>query len=121
MSISVEPEDVVEAHRLISSAMQKTCIDPLTGKLDLDMITTGISSKKMEIQSRQRKLLLQLTSELDSSSIRFIDLINLFNEKSNQSKVNEHDFNQILEMLALEELLSVQGRSNAEKIVFKRN
>jgi len=44
LSDTVEVRDVEEAVSLIKTAMQQSATDPKTGKIDMDMITTGISA-----------------------------------------------------------------------------
>lgn len=122
LSNIVEESDVVEAHRLISSAMQKTCIDPLTGRLDLDMITTGISSRKLALQSDQRKMLLSLLRDSEHTTLAFMHVFHDFNArivaKSNASaKLSELDFARLVDSIASEDLIVVRGRSNADKTI----
>ena len=49
----VELEDVNEAIRLIKVATQQAATDPVTGKIDMDMITTGTTTS-----SRQKILMM---------------------------------------------------------------
>jgi len=44
----VQKEDVEEAIRLIKVATQQAATDPVTGKIDMDMITTGLASSSRE-------------------------------------------------------------------------
>ena len=44
LSDTVEPSDVVEAIRLIRVATQQAAVDPVTGQIDMNLITTGYSS-----------------------------------------------------------------------------
>lgn len=44
LSETVEKRDVEEAVRLIKTAMQQSATDPTTGEIDMDIITTGVSS-----------------------------------------------------------------------------
>jgi DNA replication licensing factor MCM4 len=44
----VEKKDVEEAVRLIKEAMQQSATDPKTGEIDLDLITTGVSSSSKD-------------------------------------------------------------------------
>ena len=58
LSQSVEIQDVQEAVRLISAAMKKACVDPITGQIDMAMISTGISeSSKEKIETLMRKIM----------------------------------------------------------------
>lgn len=44
----VEKEDVDEAIRLIKVATQQAATDPVTGKIDMDMITTGMATSSRQ-------------------------------------------------------------------------
>jgi DNA replication licensing factor MCM4 len=44
LSDTVEKRDVDEAVRLIKTAMQQSATDPKTGEINMDIITTGMSS-----------------------------------------------------------------------------
>jgi DNA replication licensing factor MCM4 len=44
----VQKEDVEEAIRLIKVATQQAATDPVTGKIDMDMITTGLATSSRE-------------------------------------------------------------------------
>lgn len=48
LSGTIDKTDVAEAVRLIKSAMQQSATDPLTGEIDMDIITTGISRATTE-------------------------------------------------------------------------
>ncbi|XP_076887326.1 DNA replication licensing factor MCM4-like [Bidens hawaiensis] len=45
-SEEVEKKDVVEAFRLLEVALQQSATDPATGTIDMDLITTGVSSSE---------------------------------------------------------------------------
>jgi DNA replication licensing factor MCM4 len=48
LSPTIDKSDVAEAVRLIKTAMQQSATDPLTGEIDMDIITTGISRATTE-------------------------------------------------------------------------
>ena len=48
LSETVEKRDVEESVRLIKTAMQQSATDPTTGEIDMDIITTGVSSTSAE-------------------------------------------------------------------------
>lgn len=43
LSNKVESKDIEEGVRLIRTAMQQSAVDPKTGQIDMDIITTGVS------------------------------------------------------------------------------
>lgn len=48
LSKEVQEQDIAEAVRLIRTAMQQSATDPMTGEIDMDIITTGISRRQTE-------------------------------------------------------------------------
>lgn len=48
LSETIEKRDIDEAVRLIKTAMQQSATDPITGEIDMDIITTGVSSSSSE-------------------------------------------------------------------------
>ena len=48
LSETIEKQDIDEAVRLIRTAMQQSATDPVTGEIDMDIITTGVSSSSSE-------------------------------------------------------------------------
>ena len=48
LSTRVAPKDVEEASRLVREATQQAATNPLTGKIDMDIITSGMSSTSRE-------------------------------------------------------------------------
>jgi DNA replication licensing factor MCM4 len=118
LSPTVDAQDVNEASRLIASAMQKTCIDPLTGRIDMDMITTGLSNKQRTIQSEMRRAVLARILDMERPSIRFIELLRQINDSSSK-KVTEYELATVIDALSKEGTVSVRGQSNAEKVIQK--
>lgn len=41
LSSTVDPDDIMEARRLMQVATQQAAVDPRTGTIDMDLITTG--------------------------------------------------------------------------------
>lgn len=71
LSLSVEPEDVKEAIRLVRDAMLSNAIDPLTGKIDMDLINTGKSSALRERQAELKRHIKALLASRQSPSLDF--------------------------------------------------
>jgi hypothetical protein len=84
LSRTVDPEDVTEAIRLIREAMLSYAIDPLTGKIDMDMITTGKSSA---LRERQAELKRQVKSMVQNKGHTSIEFNTLLAEMSAQSSI----------------------------------
>lgn len=81
LSKRVERQDVVEAVRLIKASLQTAAIDPVTGLLDLDLVTLGKSTRERKDAQNMRveleNILIQLlraTGPSRLNSISFADL-----------------------------------------------
>ena len=108
LSNVVEPQDVTEAIRLIREAMLSYAIDPLTGKIDMDLISTGKSSALRERQAELKKHVKNMIIEKD---IRSIEFGTLAAEMAAQSSipVNEKWLRDAVEELVEEEFFSAVG------------
>jgi DNA replication licensing factor MCM4 len=72
----VELQDTREAFRLVKDSVHSYAIDPLTGKIDMDMINTGKSNSwREQIQELKR----QLRLFLDKADRNLYDLQALMN------------------------------------------
>lgn len=45
---TVEKRHIEEAHRLINVALRQSATNPITGEIDMDLITTGVSTTTKE-------------------------------------------------------------------------
>lgn len=108
LSATVESPDVSEAIRLVREAMLTNAIDPLTGKIDMDLINTGKSSALRERQAELKKHLRALLSARQAPQV---DFSTLQAEMSAQSSipVNEKWVRDILQELADEEVVRISG------------
>lgn len=88
----VEMVDVEEARRLHREAIKQSATDPLSGKIDISILTTGMSStirkKRVEITSALKQLLESLQNEKGSSQgqVQF-NYQQIYNEFKNSSAV----------------------------------
>lgn len=87
---TVEKRDVDEAVRLIDEAMKMTAMDPTTGLLDMDLLTSGTSAQeRREAQAMKTaiiSMLQKLTRETGPSRTENIakrDLLRMLTEQSN--------------------------------------
>jgi DNA replication licensing factor MCM4 len=60
LSGMVDKEDVIEAVRIVKESLLMYAIDPLTGKIDLDLIISGRSSRRKKLLDDLKKELLKL-------------------------------------------------------------
>eukprot|EP01117_Protostelium_nocturnum_P015574 TRINITY_DN6057_c0_g2_i1.p1 TRINITY_DN6057_c0_g2~~TRINITY_DN6057_c0_g2_i1.p1 ORF type:complete len:873 (+),score=313.57 TRINITY_DN6057_c0_g2_i1:103-2721(+) len=114
LSDVVEKQDVAEAARLIRSALQQAAMDPTTGTIDMDLITTGHSAT---FRSRLAVLTKELRNLINSkvspnATIKF-DV--LFKSMSEQSAVEipQNEFKDALRSLVEEEVISMSQERNA--------
>lgn len=75
---------MAEAIRLIREAMLSYAIDPLTGRIDMDLISTGKSSA---LRERQAELKKQIKSMIIDKDIRSIEFSTLAAEIASQSSI----------------------------------
>ena len=64
LSQYVETPDVEEAERLIRVATHQAATDPLTGKIDMDIITSGMSAQVRETVKLLGNLIKQILRDL---------------------------------------------------------
>lgn len=83
----MDSQDVAEAIRLIREAMLSYAIDPLTGKIDMDLISTGKSSA---LRERQAELKKQVKGMIIEKDIRSIEFATLAAEIAAQSSIVSH-------------------------------
>jgi DNA replication licensing factor MCM4 len=108
LSDEVALEDVQEAIRLVREAMLSNAVDPLTGKIDMDLINTGKSSA---LRERQADLKRQIKALLAARPSPSLDFGTLHAEMSAQSSipVNDKWLRDVLEELVEEEFIRVTG------------
>ena len=74
----VERSDVKEAVRLMKVATQAAATDPRTGRIDMDMITTGRSTANREMEEALNLSLKELLAEVRICSSQLIHLLDFF-------------------------------------------
>lgn len=84
LSEIVEASDVAEAIRLVREALLSYAIDPLTGKIDMDLINTGKSSA---LRERQADLKRQVKAMIMNKGLASIEFATLYAEMSSQSSI----------------------------------
>lgn len=81
LSERVELIDVKEAVRLIKSAIKDYATDPVTGRIDMDMIQTGTTAQQRRVQEDLVSEIMKIIEE-NNNLIRFNDLSIKLNERS---------------------------------------
>ncbi|XP_054016104.1 DNA replication licensing factor MCM4 [Hylaeus anthracinus] len=112
LSPTVELQDVEEAWRLHREALKQSAIDPLSGKIDITILTTGISSiarkKKKELCDSIQKLI------ENKKKGHIISQQKLFSEirQSSELMITRDMFEDALRELQDNGMLTVIGRSS---------
>ncbi|WRT70901.1 uncharacterized protein IL334_007900 [Kwoniella shivajii] len=112
----VELSDVVEAVRLIKSALRESATDPLTGQIDLDLLTTGAASSTRRARSDLKK---ELLSIIDSAGSRTgLKWSSAIKGLENQSSVpiDHSEFAELVRSLVEEGVLKVVGERERRTI-----
>jgi DNA replication licensing factor MCM4 len=73
---------------LIITALQAAATDPTTGRLDLDLLQTGISQHSRSRRGDIRLALTGLIEKLHAPSIKFMDAFRQFKAQSDEVKLN---------------------------------
>lgn len=108
LSDFVELSDVQEAVRLIKSAIKDYATDPITGKIDLDLVQTGQSSAERKLREDLVKNVLTFIEENVDASIPYNTLIRNFNEQS-QIRVDNLEMTDVLNILVNENRIVING------------
>jgi len=112
-SESVEKTDVTEAIRLVKSALQQAAIDPRTGIIDMDLITTGRSamsrSRLTDIANECRTLITQRIPSF--GTWKFDQLYRTLTEQSSV-EISLEELRDALKLLSDEELISLTLEKN---------
>lgn len=106
-SLFVERIDVAEAIRLLRSATQQAAIDPKTGTIDMDLITTGRSATS---RSRLAELVKELRNLLttQNSSWRFDQLLKQMMDQSSV-EITTTELREALKQLEEVEFIALGG------------
>jgi DNA replication licensing factor MCM4 len=82
LSNIVEIMDVEEANRLVLAALQTAAVDPRTGKIDLDMVTTGISAFGRQLHHDLRRAVRHHIESHPTPTIKWPELLRKFQAES---------------------------------------
>ncbi|KAK7066561.1 DNA replication licensing factor, mcm4 component [Halocaridina rubra] len=116
LSHMVEVVDVEEAWRLHREALKQSATDPMSGKIDVSILTTGLSSaarkRRVEIAQALRKLIQA------KGKVATLNIQKVFQELKDSSDVmiTREMFEDALRDLQDDEFLSVAGRSTIRVI-----
>ncbi|KAK9464794.1 MCM2/3/5 family-domain-containing protein [Lipomyces arxii] len=110
LSEEVEVRDVAEAVRLIRTAIKDYATDPLTGRIDMDLIQTGTSASDRRQRSDLRREVLHALEQLSNanSNVRYNELLRQMNDQASEH-IENLEFGNVIRSLEQEGLLSVSG------------
>lgn len=114
LSETVDLIDVKEAVRLIKSAIKDYATDPITGRIDMDMVQTGTTAAQRRMQDDLATQVMNII-EAHNNSIRFNDLIHSVNELSS-IRVENNDLIEAIKRLQYEGKLIETGESHRRTI-----
>lgn len=115
LSNIVELEDVQEAVRLIKSAIKDYATDPVTGKIDMDMVQTGELTAQRIMKDDLAKELMNLIK--DTGTIQYNDLLKKINENSN-IRVENMELSDILNKLQIDNMINITGEGSRRNIKY---
>jgi DNA replication licensing factor MCM4 len=138
LSPIVERKDVDEAVRLIQHALQQSATDPRTGKINMDILTTGqtkTSAERLKMITNFIKSLMQTYPEkVMKDGLKYSNLLDLLTNKAKEGKFSrsgagagdeldlefsEKEYREALKVLEDEDVVSLIGHTSAPVIRFR--
>lgn len=136
LSPMVERKDVDEAVRLIKHALQQAATDPRTGKINMDILTTGqtkTSAERLKMICDFIKSLMQTYPEkVMKDGLKYSNLLDLLTSKAKEGKFSrggadedqdrdftEKEYREALKILEDEDIVSLIGHTSAPVIRFR--
>lgn len=114
LSDKVELIDVKEAVRLIKSAIKEYATDPVTGRIDMDIVQTGTTFAQRKVQEDLANEIMRLVEE-NNNSMRFVELGVKINERS-PFRIENSDLNECVKRLKQEGKITETGESHRRVI-----
>ncbi|KAF0531199.1 MCM-domain-containing protein [Gigaspora margarita] len=116
LSQKVEISDVREAERLLREAIQLSAWDPETGRIDMDLITTGHGSHERRMLEAMRNAFVRMLSESNVRSISFKKALENFNAQSDEP-IHERQIESILRNLERDGVIKVTGANRNDRMI----
>jgi DNA replication licensing factor MCM4 len=107
---SVTVSDVKEAARLIRTAIAEYATDPVTGRIDMDLINTGQSSGDRRQRRDLQRELVAIVEQLGQSGapVRYMDVFKQINDQSSVP-LEQTEFAETLRQLETEGYVVITG------------
>lgn len=113
-SETVDLEDVVEANRLIRAALRESATDPLTGQIDLDLITTGAGGAGRRAKADLKREILGLVDKAGRTGLRWTAAVRSI-ESQSSVPVDHTEFADSIKELSEEGIIKVIGERDRER------
>lgn len=113
----VTADDVKEAVRLIKSAIKESATDPITGKIDLSLISTGTSTAQRKRKEDLKAAVLGLLDEMtrNGGAARYAEVLKRLGDQSS-IQIEGQEFTDILRALEQEGSARVVGEGARRSI-----
>lgn len=112
-------EDVVEAVRLMKSAIKDYATDPLTGRIDMDLIQTGVS---VEERRRKEELDKEIIKVLETAGeINWANLAEEIEKLRDGARVENHELGEAVRRLEGDGKIIVFGQSHNRRVAINRH
>ncbi|CAG8743817.1 13019_t:CDS:2, partial [Acaulospora morrowiae] len=108
LSNKVNIDDVREAERLLKEAIQLAAFNPETGEIDMDLLTTGFSSRERRMLDDMRRELRNMFSRLNSDTLTWAKAFEEFKEQSYEN-LHEREFDRAIRFLEREGFIMLTG------------
>lgn len=117
LSEIVTRDDVLEAVRLIKSALKQAATDARTGLIDMSLLTEGTSASERRQKQDLKNAILALLDEMtrQGQAARYIEVTRRMNEQSTLA-VEATDFSEAIRMLEQEGKILIVGEGNRRAI-----
>lgn len=118
LSDKVDVDDVLEAVRLMKSALKEYATDPLTGRIDMDLVQTGQTSTERKMKEDLTNVVAKIVSK--EGTISYDELLNKINDQSSR-KVENYDLSEVLKRLEADNQVVTFGRGHHREIRANRS
>ena len=110
LSEEVTADDVIEAVRLIKSALKQAATDSRTGLIDMSLLTEGVSSSEGRRKEDLKKALIQILDDMtrNGNGVRIPELAKRLQDESSVA-VESNELTDALKSLELEGSVQIVG------------
>lgn len=122
LSHTVEESDVLEAVRLIKSAIKDSATDKRTGLIDMGLLTEGVGSSDRKRRDDLKRGVIEVLDSMDNvrrgQAARWADVFRrLSDETSGGAEVEGQEFADAVRSLESEGLVAIAGSAGAGRMI----